>query len=126
MSGGKDKGDGGKARGVVIEGFAERGGEFCGAIVVEQAEQLRGETGGGFALLKGRLQERLAIRDANRQTASGSGAEGLAFLFDQGLDMGGILDALMAVVAAAVGGNFGGAIEQAHSCLGSNQRQRAA
>jgi hypothetical protein len=41
------------------------------------------------------------------RAAAGSRSQRLAFEFEQGLDVGGILYTLVAVVGAAVGGDFG-------------------
>jgi hypothetical protein len=48
---------------VLLEGFVKSGGEFTGAIVIEQAEELNGKVSGRFATLEGGLQEGLAFRD---------------------------------------------------------------
>ncbi|HEV2416527.1 MAG TPA: hypothetical protein VGX94_01855 [Terriglobia bacterium] len=47
----------------MVEGLVESGGQFRGAIVIEQAKELSGEPGGGFAALESDLKEGLAFRD---------------------------------------------------------------
>src|SRR5271157_319149 len=126
MAAGQNKGDRGETRGLLLEGLAESGAEFRGAVVIEQAKELRGEAGGGFAALEGGLEESLAFRDPSGQTAGRGRAQGLAFLFEQGLAMGGILDELMAVIGAAMRSDFGQAVEEADGGGRSDQRQRAA
>src|SRR5208283_2913350 len=126
MAASQDKGHGRKARGVVVESLAKSGSQFCGAVVIEQAEEWRGEPGGRFAALEGGLQEGLTFRHQSGQTAGGRCAQGLAFLFEQGLAMGGVFDVLVAVVGAAMGSDFGRAVEQANGGGRSHQGQGTA
>src|SRR5207244_10369107 len=111
---GQNKGHGGKARGVVVKSLAERRRELGRPIVIEQAKQLSREPGGGFTVLEGGLKEGLAFRDQRGQTTGGGGAQRLAFLFEQGAAVLRLFDLLMPVIGAAVGSDFGGAVEQAH------------
>ena len=97
---GQDKGHRGKPRGLLFQGFAEGGGEFCEARVIEQAKQLSGEPGGGFAALEGGLKERLAFRNQSGQTTGSGRAQGLAFSLEQGLAVRGVFDLLVPVVGA--------------------------
>ena len=124
MTTGQNKGHGSKARGLLFEGLAEGGGEFLSPIVIEQAKELNGEPGGGFAVLKGGLKEGLAFRDHNRQTTGGGRAQGLAFLFEQGLAVSGVFDELMPVIGAGVSSDFGGAVEQPDGGGRGHERQR--
>ena len=114
MATGQNKGHGGKARGVVVKSLAERRRELGRPIVIEQAKQLSREPGGGFTVLEGGLKEGLAFRDQRGQTTGGGGAQRLAFLFEQGAAVLRLFDLLMPVIGAAVGSDFGGAVEQAH------------
>ena len=98
----------------MLEGLREGRGQFRGAIVIQQAKKLGGERGGRFTALKGGLQEGLAFRDQRGQTTGGGGAQRLAFLFEQGAAVLRLFDLLMPVIGAAVGSDFGGAVEQAH------------
>jgi hypothetical protein len=63
MAAGQNESHGGEARGVVVESLAESGSQFCGAVVIEQAEESSGEPGGRFAAFEGGLQEGLAGRN---------------------------------------------------------------
>ena len=125
MTAGQDKGHRGKPRGLLLQGFAEGSGELGDAIVIEQAKQLRGEPGGGFAALEGGLQEGLTFRDQSGQTTGSGRAQGLAFLLEQGLAVGGVLDLLVPVVGAAMGSDYGGAVEQTNGGGRSDQGQSA-
>ena len=107
MAAGEDEGQRGEARGVVVQGLAEGGSEFGGALVIKQAKELSGEAGGGFTVLEGGLKEGLAFRDQGGETASRGGSQGLAFLCEQGLAVSGIFDELMTMVGAAMGSYFG-------------------
>src|SRR6516225_7006108 len=71
MAAGQDKGHRRQARGVMLQSLAQSGSEFRGAIVIEQAKQLHGEPGGGFAALKGGLKEGLALGNQSGQAAGG-------------------------------------------------------
>src|SRR5215472_4255800 len=124
MTTGQDKGHGRKARGLLLEGLAEGGGEFGSPIVIEQAKELNGEPGGGFAVLKGRMKEGLAFRDRSGQTTGGSRAQGLAFFFEQGLAVSGVFDELMPVIGAEVRSDFGGAVEQSDGGGRGHEGQR--
>jgi hypothetical protein len=70
MAARQDKGHGGKARGVTVEGFPEGGVQFRRPIVIEQAEKLHGEPSGGFAALEGGLKKGRAFRDQDGQATS--------------------------------------------------------
>src|SRR5215831_2566488 len=98
MTTGQDKGHGRKARGLLLEGLAEGGGEFGSPIVIEQAKELNGEPGGGFAVLKGRMKEGLAVS--------------------------GVFDELMPVIGAEVRSDFGGAVEQSDGGGRGHEGQR--
>jgi hypothetical protein len=126
MAASQNKGHGGEARGVVIKGFAESGGQLPGAVIIEQAEELSGEPGGGFATLESGLEEGLTFRDQDGQTGGGGRAQGFAFLYEQSLTVSGIFDELVPVIGAAMRGDFGGAVEEADGGGGSDQRQRPA
>ena len=80
MAAGENKGDRGQTRGVMLQGLAEGGGQFLGAIVVQQEKQLRGKTGGGFSVFEGGLEEGLAFWDANCQTPEAVAPRALRFL----------------------------------------------
>src|SRR5207245_11369070 len=103
---GEDGGDGGGARGGMGDGIRHGGGEFGGDVIIEQAEELGGETGGGFTALESGFEEGLALRHQGGEAAGGRRAEGLAFLFEQRLTVGGIFDELMTIIGAAVRSNF--------------------
>ena len=104
-----------------MQGFAEAGGEFCDAIVIEQTKQLSGEPAGGFAALEGSLKERLTFRNQSGQTTGSGRAQGLAFLLEQGLTVRGVFDLLVPVVGAAMRSDFGRAVEQANGRGRSHQ-----
>ena len=106
MAARQDKGHGGKARSVTVQGLAQSGGQFPGTIVIEQVEELNGEPGGRFAALEGRLKEGWAFRDHRGQTTGGGGAQGLAFLLQQGVAVRGVFDELMPVIASGGGKRF--------------------
>jgi len=110
----------------LLQGFAEGSGELGDAIVIEQAEELRGEPGGGFAVLESGLQERLTFRNQSGLTTGSRCTQGLAFLFEQGLAMREVFDLLVAVVGAAMGSDFGPPVEQANGGGRSHQGQSAA
>src|SRR5207244_1857233 len=118
---GEDEGDRGEARGLMVEGLAQGEGEFGGAIVIEQAEELSGEARDGFTSLESSFEEGLAFRHQSGQAAGGGRAEGLALLLQQGLAVRGIFDELMTTIGAAVRGDCGGSVEQAHGGGGSDQ-----
>src|SRR5208283_4515802 len=126
MAARQDKGHGGKAWGVTVEGFPEGGAQFRRPIVIEQAEKLHGEPSGGFTALEGGLKKGRAFRDQDGQATGGGGAESLAFLLPQGLVVSRLFDEFMPVIGAGMGSDFGGAIEQAHAGGGSHQGQNAA
>src|SRR5438105_207972 len=118
---GQDKGHRRKPRSVLLQGLVESRGEFVGTVIIEQVEQLGGEASGGFPVLESRLQEGLALRDQRGQTTGGRRAQGLAFSFEQGLAMSGILDLCVPVVGARVRSDFFLAVEQAHTGGRSDQ-----
>ena len=101
MAAGEDKGHRGKARGVPVQGLAQGGSQFPGAIVIEQVKELQGEPGGRFSALAGGLKEGAAFRDPRDQTTGGCRAQSLAFLFQQGLAVSGIFDELMPVIGTS-------------------------
>src|SRR5208282_6817321 len=109
MAARQDKGHGGKAWSVTVEGFPEGGAQFCRPIVIEQAEKLHGEPSGGFTALEGGLKKGRAFRDQDGQATGGGGAESLAFLFPQGLVVSRLFDEFMPVIGAGMGSDFGGA-----------------
>ncbi|MGO9274275.1 MAG: hypothetical protein ACLQOO_29240 [Terriglobia bacterium] len=59
---------------MMLEGLTQSGGQLRGAVIIEQAEELRGEPGRRFATLEGRLEEGLACRDQGGQAAGGGRA----------------------------------------------------
>jgi hypothetical protein len=106
MTTGQDKGYGRKARGMAPQGLAKGGSEFLRPIIIEQAKELNGKSGGGFAVFEGGLQKGLAFRDQSGEAAGRSRAQGFAFLLEQGLAMQGVFNQLMAVIGAAMRGDF--------------------
>jgi len=79
VAAGENKGDGRKTRGLLLESLAESGGEFGGAVVIEETKELGGETRDRFPALEGGLEEGLAGGNQDGQAAGGSRAQGLAF-----------------------------------------------
>jgi len=104
VTGGEDKSHRGSARAATVESLAQGGGEFGGTVIIEQAEELNGETGRGFTALESGLKEGLAFRHQGGQAAGGGGAEGLALLFEQSLAVRRIFEELMTIIGAAVRG----------------------
>ena len=126
MAAGEDKGQGGEARGVVVEGLAESRRELDSPLGIEPAEELSGETGGGFTAREGGPKEGWAFWHQGGEAASRGGAQGLAFLFKQGLAVSGVFDELMTVIGAAMGSDFVGTVEQTHRGGRSHQGQSVA
>ena len=79
-----------------------------------QPQQLSGLGGHRFAALASGLQKLCCCRDRGRQPASSGGRQGFPLAGQHGLQMSGVVDPLTAVVAAAVAGDLGAAVEQAH------------
>lgn len=107
MAAGQDDGDRGEARGIAIESFAQGGGQFLGAVVVQQPKESSGKGSGRFAALEGGLKKVLAFRDESGKARRTSRSQSPAFLFQQRLAMLGIFDELISIIGAAVSGEFG-------------------
>jgi len=110
----KQEGHGGSAGCAPLESFCDSGRDFRRAVVFHQPQQLSGLGGHGFAALEGGLQKLCRCRDRGRQPARSGGRQGFPLAGQQGLQMSGIVDPLTSVVAAAVAGDLGTAVEQAH------------
>src|SRR5579883_2433707 len=104
MAAGQDKSDRRQVWGLMFQGLPE----------------------GGLAALESGLKESLAFRNQGGETSGSGRTQRLAFLFEQGLTVGGVFDLLVTIIGAAMGSDFGRAIEQADGRGRSNQGQRAA
>src|SRR6266542_4659743 len=95
-------GDGGDARRVALESLDQGGPEGLRPVVVEQAQELYGGGAGGLTLGEGRFQEGLGFGHDGGEAAGRRLSSGSALVLEQGLLVAGLVDVLVAVVAAAV------------------------
>src|SRR6266540_2216813 len=91
---------------------------LCSIVVEQEEESFRGERH-RLAALESRLQERLRTGHRSDQPRTGTRSPRSPLLREKRLDVGGVLDAPVTVVAAAVTCDLDGAIEHAHGGLGS-------
>ena len=116
---------GGQVRGVL----GERGGqgrlESRGAVGIEQIGQAARERAQVHAAQRRGGEELRATRRRVVQPIHRPVSPGGALLVGQVLDMRGILDLLVAIVAARMGGDDGTGIEDAHGIWGGTDLERA-
>src|SRR3990172_11690725 len=123
---GQDEGDRAEAWGLPCEGLLHSSGKLGGPVVVEQEQELLGGGGNRFAPLETRLEEGLGRGNSIDQSSARGGPMCPALLGQQGVNVCGILDLAVAVVAPPVASDFACAIEDADRGLGRNQAERTA
>src|SRR5512138_3649972 len=94
----EEESDRGGARRIPFERFADGAAQSGYPIQIQQTEQLRGLTGDRFSLGEDALQQVLAFRGGERQTAGTRCLEGLTFAAQQGLFMRRVQDGLLPVI----------------------------
>src|SRR5712691_3085742 len=116
-------GDGGNARCVTLEGLDQGGPEGLRPVVVEQAQELYGGGAGVLTLGEGRLQEGLSLGHGGGEAAGRRLSSGFALVLEQRLLVAGLVDVLVAVVAASVSDDLDLAVQDAHRDRRGHERE---
>src|SRR6185312_17563210 len=100
--------------GILAEGGGESRLESCGAVCIEQREEPSGERAQMHAAASGKLKEARGARGRIMQPVDCPMRARGTLLGLEGCDVRGLLDLRLPIVASRVGGDEGGAIEDAH------------
>ena len=123
---GEQEGDRAQPRGLPRERFIHGRRKLGRSVVVEQQQQTFAGGGDGLSALEARLEKRLGSGHGIVEPGTRHRAPRTPLLLEQRLDVGGVLDPLVAVVAAAVPGDLARGVEDAHRGLGGAKRERTA
>jgi len=122
----EDVGDRGGADGAAADRLRQGRIEGAGADLVEQVQQARRLAGERLAAAGEGVEEGVGVGAGVPEAVAAPEVVGPALLGDEGRQVGLVLDALAAIVAAGMAGDLGGAVQEAHRMLGGDQRERLA
>jgi hypothetical protein len=109
----------------VLDSFYDGTAQSGGPMLLQQLHQKRGLVASGFALGKGKIEKRLALRNGLLQTAAGRGVVRLALNLQHGFLMRGIENELVAIISTDMASDLDGPIENTHAGVGCHQGQLA-
>ena len=108
------------------EGLGERGLQRGRADLIEQTQQARGLTGERVPPDGEGVEEGVGLGAGGPETIAAAEVVRAVLLGDQRGEVGGVLDALPALVGARMARDFGAAVQEPHLVFGGHEGERAA
>jgi hypothetical protein len=115
------EGERGKPGGIALEDDLNGGSEFVSSVVIEKKQKPGDDSSRGFPLFESLLEEEMSLGQQCLESAEAERCLSLFPEFEKRLSVLGSFQDLPAVEAPAMGGNDGGAVEDAHLDVGGGE-----